>query len=101
MVDFTRQREFKTRDAVLPVDKGLRPGVYVFQLVVEDERGNRSNVAQARVEVVRIGVPFIPVVPIIPVIGVTPVLPVQPVLPVLTPVQPIRPVRPRRRPKPK
>lgn len=98
MVDFTRQREFKTRDAVLPVDKGLRPGVYVFQLVVEDERGNRSNVAQARVEVVRIGVPFIPVVPIIPVIGVTPVLPV---LPVLTPVQPIRPVRPRRRPKPK
>ena len=98
MVDFTRQREFKTRDAVLPVDKGLRPGVYVFQLVVEDERGNRSNVAQARVEVVRIGVPFIPVVPIIPVIGVTPVLPV---LPVLTPVQPIRPVRPRRRPRPK
>jgi|GEM_PF-2904082 len=68
MVDFTRQREFKTREAVLPVDKGLSPGIHTFQLVVEDQSGNRSKVAQVRVEVVRSRIPITPVTPTPPII---------------------------------
>lgn len=79
MADFTRQRQFKTREAVLPVDKGLPPGIYTFQLVVADESGNQSKVAQVRVEVVRLAVPIIPVVPVTPVV-------IGPVTPIITPV---------------
>ena len=84
MVDFTRQRAFKTREAVLPVDKGLPPGIHIFQLVVTDERGNQSKVAQVKVEIVENRVPVIPIPPVRPV----------------RPVRPGRPTRPGRRPKP-
>lgn len=84
MVDFTRQRQFKTREAVLPVDKGLPPGIHTFQLVVTDAQGNQSQAVQVRVEIVRQTVP------------VTPVIPVRPG----GPVTPDRPTRPGRRPRP-
>lgn len=75
MADFTRQREFTTREAVLPVDKGLQPGIHTFQLVVTDESGNQSKAAQVRVEVVRFTVPVVPVTPVVatpttPIIGI-------------------------------
>ncbi len=63
MADFTRQRQFETREAVLPVDKGLPPGIHTFELVVADESGNQSKAAQVRVEVVRRIVPVIPGAP--------------------------------------
>lgn len=53
MADFTRQREFKTRDSRILVDRTLRPGVYTFQLVVIDESGNASRPVQIKVTVVR------------------------------------------------
>lgn len=64
MADFTSQRQFRTRQAVLSVDKGLPPGVHTFELVVRDQSGNQSKAARIRVEIVRF---FIPVTPIAPV----------------------------------
>lgn len=61
MADFTRQHVFRTREPVLIVDKGLQPGVHTFQLVVEDESGNRSKPVQVKVEIVRILEPITPV----------------------------------------
>jgi len=78
MVDFTRQRQFKTREAVLTVDKGLQPGVHTFELVVEDDSGNRSRGVQVKVEVVRL---TIPVEPIITVTPVRPTIPITPIIP--------------------
>lgn len=66
MVDFTSQRQFKTREAVLPVDKGLPPGTHTFELVVSDESGNLSKASRIRVEVVRFFVPVTPTTPIRP-----------------------------------
>jgi hypothetical protein len=65
MADFTSQRQFKTRQAVLPVDKGLPPGIHTFELVVTDESGNQSKAAQVRVEIVRLTVPVTPIRPIV------------------------------------
>jgi hypothetical protein len=106
MADFTRQRQFKTREAVLPVDKGLPPGIHTFELVVTDESGNRSKAAQVKVEIVRLTVPVEPVTPVRPVVIdplgpiINPVTPVAPVRPV-TPVAPVTPTRPGRRPRPR
>ncbi len=64
MADFTRQRQFRTREAVLPVDKGLAVGTHTFELVVTDDGGNQSKAAQVRVEVFRltiIGGTFVPI----------------------------------------
>ena len=66
MVDFTSQRQYKTREAVLPVDKGLPPGVHTFELEVRDESGNLSKASRIRVEVVRFFVPVTPITPIRP-----------------------------------
>ena len=102
MVDFTRQRQFKTREAVLAVDKGLPPGIHTFELVVTDESGNQSKAAQVKVEIVRLTVPVEPVTPVRPVVIdplgpiINPVTPVRPV----TPVAPVTPTRPGRRPRP-
>jgi hypothetical protein len=70
MADFTSQRRFKTREAVLPVDKGLPLGIHTFELVVTDESGNQSKAAQVKVEIVRRVVPVIPVVPITPIVPI-------------------------------
>jgi hypothetical protein len=74
MADFTRQREFKTREALLKVDPGLAPGVHTFQLVVEDERGNRSKTAQVKVEIVRTLTPVTPVRPARPAVTTPPII---------------------------
>jgi hypothetical protein len=66
MVDFTRQRKFKTREAMLTVDKGLPPGIHTFQLVVADKSGNQSKAAQVRVEIVAVRVPVPPIPPFRP-----------------------------------
>ena len=98
MADFTRQRQFKTREATLVVDKGLSPGIHIFELVVVDESGNQSKAAQVRIEIVGGRVPITPVTPVIPI---GPVIPVRPG--VTTPVTPVTPVtitRPGRRPRP-
>lgn len=98
MADFTRQRQFKTREAVLAVDKGLPPGIHTFELVVTDESGNQSKAARVRVEIVRLAVPVEPVTPVRPVV-------IDPLGPIITPVAPVRPVtpvgptRPGRRPR--
>jgi len=52
MVDFTRQRRFKTTKASIRVDTGLKVGSYLFQLTVIDEHGNRSQPAKIRVDIV-------------------------------------------------
>lgn len=93
MADFTRQRQFKTREATLLVDKGLPPGIHTFELVVADESGNQSKAAQVRVEIVRLTVPVVPVVPVAPVIR-------DPITPIITPAAPVGPTRPGRRPRP-
>ena len=77
MADFTRQRQFKTREPVLIVDKGLQPGVHTFELVVEDDSGIRSKAALVKVEVVRL---IIPVTPVVPVGPVGPVIPTPPII---------------------
>lgn len=76
MADFRRQRQFTTREAVLAVDKGLPLGLHTFQLVVTDESGNQSKVAQVKVEVVRRIVPIVPVAPVTPVVigPITPII---------------------------
>jgi len=60
MADFTSQRQFKTREPVLPVDKGLPVGIHTFELAVTDAGGNRSQAAQVKVEIVRSVVPTAP-----------------------------------------
>ena len=86
MADFTRQRQFKTREATLQVDGGLPPGVHIFELVVVDESGNQSKAVQVKVQIVRT----------IPVTPVTPVTPVRPVvIGDITRLTPVRPVTPR------
>jgi hypothetical protein len=72
MVDFARQREFKTREAALLVDGSLPPGIHVFQLVVEDAGGSRSKAAQVKVEIVGQRIPVTPVTPVVPVRPVIP-----------------------------
>jgi len=81
MVDFARQRKFKTRVATLTVDKGLPPGIHTFQLVVADESGNQSKAAQIKVEVVRESAPVTPAAPVTPVV-IGPVTPIigQPII---------------------
>jgi len=73
MVDFSRQRQFKTREGVLPVDKGLPPGIHIFQLVVADQSGNKSKAALVKVEIMGIRAPGTPTVPGTPVIPAAPV----------------------------
>ena len=94
MADFTRQRQFNTREATLLVDKGLPLGIHTFELVVMDASGNQSKAAQVRIEIVGGRVPITPVTPVLP-IG-----PVIPVRPVITPVTPVTPRRPGRPPRP-
>lgn len=53
MANFTRTREFKTRESRIPVDNTLPPGVYTFQLVVVDQDGNASKPVQIKVAVVK------------------------------------------------
>ena len=103
MVDFTRQRQFKTREAFLPVDKGLPPGIHIFQLVVADQSGNKSKAAQVKVEILGIRLPVpsvVPVIPVVPVRGLRSATPDTVVVPVPA-VLPAKPKRPGRRPKPK
>jgi hypothetical protein len=52
MVDFTRQRSFNTRKPLLPVDGGMPPGIYTFQLEVTDDGGNRSKAAQVKIRII-------------------------------------------------
>ncbi len=52
MADFRRQRKFKTKRPQLKVAAGLPVGTYTFQLVVEDQSGNRSRAAQVRIQIV-------------------------------------------------
>jgi len=81
MVDFTRQRQFKTRDALLQVDPGLPPGVHTFELIVQDAAGNRSMAARVKVEIFRLQIPTPPI---------TPIAPLRPVRPIPTPITIIR-----------
>jgi hypothetical protein len=60
MADFTRQREFKTREPQIAVDKTLPLGVHTFQLVVVDQSGNQSRPAQIRVVIARSLTPVTP-----------------------------------------
>ena len=53
MADFTVQREFTTREPVLPVTGNLPVGLHTFQLVAVDQSGNKSRPAQISVEIVR------------------------------------------------
>ena len=53
MADFTQQQEFKTKESRIPVDNTLKPGVYIFQLVVVDQDGNASKPVQIKVVVVK------------------------------------------------
>ena len=53
MADFTVQREFTTREPVLPVTGNLTVGLHTFQLVAVDQSGNKSRPAQISVEIVR------------------------------------------------
>lgn len=53
MADFTLQREFITREPVLPVTGNLTVGLHIFQLVAVDQSGNKSRPAQISVEIVR------------------------------------------------
>jgi hypothetical protein len=66
MADFTSQRQFKTREPVISVDKGVPPGVHTFELVVRDERGNQSKAVRVRVEIVRFFNPVTPITPVRP-----------------------------------
>ena len=42
MAIFEPNKPIITREPAVKVDEGLRPGRYRFQLVVEDDEGNRS-----------------------------------------------------------
>jgi hypothetical protein len=82
MANFTQRRQFKTRTPQLKVDAGLPAGTYVFQLMVEDQSGNRSAAAKVRLKIVAPREPIRPGDPV----------------PVITPLDPIRdPTIPRRR----
>ena len=43
MPEFVMGRVITTTEPTIVVDPTLRPGVYTFQLIVEDEGGNRSE----------------------------------------------------------
>ncbi len=60
MVDFTRRRKFVTRGPALTVDAGLAPGSHLFELVVMDQAGNRSQPARIKVTVVRNRFTYLP-----------------------------------------
>ncbi len=53
MADFNRRRRFTTRRPRIAVAGTLPVGRHRFELVVEDESGNRSRPAQIEVIVVR------------------------------------------------
>jgi len=61
MADFRRRKQFKTREPVLRVEGGLPVGTYVFELQVEDQNGNRSNVDRVKVRIVNSRIPVIPI----------------------------------------
>lgn len=42
MAKFEPNKPIETREPVIEVDPGLRPGRYRFQLVVVDDEGNQS-----------------------------------------------------------
>ncbi len=68
--DFTRRRRFTTEIPRLDVAPGLPVGRHTFELVVEDDSGNRSRPARITVDIVAPR-PFRPLPgdgPIIPVI---------------------------------
>jgi hypothetical protein len=62
MADFTLQREFTTREPVLPVTGNLAVGLHTFQLVAVDQSGNKSRPTQVSVEVVRGTIPVTPII---------------------------------------
>lgn len=85
-------KPFETDQPTIDIDAGLKIGAYTFQLIVVDERGQRSKPTEAVVNIVRdrFVPPVTPPIDIRPVI-VTPTPPiVRPV--VVTPVPPIGPV---------
>lgn len=50
-VDFTRRRRYTTRKATIAVAPTLPVGAHIFELVVEDDSGNRSRPVRVKVEV--------------------------------------------------
>lgn len=66
MADFTRRRRFSTRRPTLMVDPTLSVGRHVFELVVVDDSGKRSQPVRLRVEVLPPRVTPPPVGPLTP-----------------------------------
>jgi hypothetical protein len=88
-------KPFKTDQPTIDIDAGLTIGTYTFQLIVVNERGQRSNPTEAVVNIVRdrFVSPVTPPIDLRPVI-VTPVVPPIDVRPVVvTPVSPSGPIR--------
>ena len=61
MADFRRKKQFTTRVPRLKVEAGLPAGTYVFQLQVEDQSGNRSNLDRVKVRIVERQIPIRPI----------------------------------------
>lgn len=61
MADFRRRKQFKTREPELKVEGGLPAGTYIFELQVEDQNGNRSNLDRVKVRIVDSRIPVIPI----------------------------------------
>ncbi len=61
MADFRRKKQFTTREPRLKVDAGLPAGTYVFQLQVEDQSGNRSNLDRVKVRIIENREPIRPI----------------------------------------
>ena len=70
---FELNKPFKTDQPDVEVDAGLRPGAYHFQLIVINDRGQRSKPTEAVVTIAN---------RIVPPIVVTPGRPVVPVIPI-------------------
>ena len=60
MANFRQRRTFNTDEPLLKVDAGLPVGTHVFQLVVEDQNGNRSQGARIKLTIVETRGPSTP-----------------------------------------
>ena len=59
---FTPNIPFVSTTPTVTVDAGMKPGTYLFRLVVEDESGNKSRAAELKVVILR-AIVFNPVSP--------------------------------------
>lgn len=52
--DFARRRQFTSDTPYLEVAPGLSAGLHTFELVVEDDSGNRSRPARVTVNIIKL-----------------------------------------------